>query len=344
MSGSAESLTSKNSARAPRLANVPCPLCGASAGIVKWRGRDRLMGVPGDFTVEECTKCGFYYQNPRPIPEDLYLCYPGDYPAYHPVGGEGHKLFRDGGAKADAHRYILAKDLGYSHLAPARAGIYVKLLAFLRAGKVKKLVYPMRGEGRMLDVGCSTGARMSSMKSLGWKVSGIEFSPEVAAVAAREHTNIFAGDILDATFPENSFELVTCFHVLEHVADPRAVITKMLRWLAPGGMLVIESPNAASVGAARFGTHWFLLDLPRHFHHFTPDSVTKMIQLCGGKVTKLEHEGSTGALAGSIQFQREDAGMPRLGEKLLKRKMKRVAWWGAVRGKGEILRVFVERR
>lgn len=329
--------------RGPRLVAVACPACDAREYKEKWRGRDRLMGVKGDFTVVECKQCGFLYQNPRPAPEDIALCYPGDYPAYNPEASAGNKLLKGGGARELANRHVLATQLGYQHLAPKSAGPLVRWLAFWRASKIKKSVFPMRGSGRLLDVGCSTGARMSNMKSLGWKVSGIEFSPEVAAIAKREHENIYVGDILDAPFAAGGFDLVTCFHVLEHVADPRAVLTKMLGWLAPGGLLVIESPNAGGAGASEFGTHWFLLDLPRHFHHFTPESVTQMIQKCGGRVARLEHESSTGALAGSIQFRNADAGLPPENEKFLKRRMRRKAWLGAARGRGEILRVWVER-
>ncbi|MBI3817124.1 MAG: class I SAM-dependent methyltransferase [Planctomycetes bacterium] len=327
---------------APRVERVPCPLCrDGSGGRLKWRGRDRLMGVPGEYAVVECNQCGFYYQNPRPLQADLHLCYPPEYPAYNPESAAGHKLLSGSPARVAAHRYILSTQLGYKHLAPENAGLFARILAFTRAAKVKKTVFPMRGGGRLLDVGCSTGARMTAMKALGWVVAGIEFSPDVAAVAKREHNNVFAGDIQNAPFPERSFDLITCYHVLEHVADPRAVLTKMIGWLAPGGMLVIESPNAAGAGAEEFGTHWFLLDLPRHFHHFTPATLSRMIQLCGGAVVKLEHESSVGALAGSIQFRDADAGLPRKDEKRLKRSLRRRAWWGRATGRGEILRVYV---
>jgi 2-polyprenyl-3-methyl-5-hydroxy-6-metoxy-1,4-benzoquinol methylase len=333
--------------KAPTLETVACPLCGAGDFTVRWRGRDRLMGVPGEYQVAACNQCGFLYENPRPRERDIFLIYPPDYPAYHPADAAGHKLLRGGGFKARVHRAILARKLGYAHLDEGPSALATLAAPFFRR-RVEKLVFPFMGKGRMLDVGCSSGARMTSMKALGWEVSGIEFSEEVARIARKEHERVFAGDILAAPFPGHSFDLVTCYHVLEHVTNPRAVLEKMISWLAPGGRLVLEMPNAASEGARRFGTHWFLLDLPRHFHHFTPATISAMVASCGGQVIRIEHEASAGAWLGSLQYRDDD----RLGRppgtkppkrKWLKRWLRQVANWHRLMGRGEIMRVVVGR-
>ncbi|MFN0205528.1 MAG: methyltransferase domain-containing protein [Planctomycetota bacterium] len=340
------------SIRTPRLAEVPCPLCGKTDTTIRWKGRDRLMGVPGEYQVVQCKNCSFLYQSPRPHDEDIFLIYPPDYPAYHPAEVEGHKLLRGDGVKAAANRYILSHSLGYKHLADERVSLLTKVAAFFRKPKVNKLVFPWTGKGRMLDVGCSSGARMSSMKALGWTVAGIEFSEDVANVAKRDHENVFFGDILAAPFADRSFDLVTCFHVLEHVTNPKDVMKRMVRWLAPGGMLVIELPNAASAGAARYGTHWFLLDLPRHFHHFTPETLTKLAEDSGGRMVRVEHRDSLGTWIGSIQFRDADrAGEAAPASKLdskarkkrksLKRILRPFALYERLRRRGEIIRAFI---
>lgn len=329
----------------PRMSVVSCPMCGCEGGHVRWRGRDRLMGVPGEFTVVQCKQCEFLYQNPRPADADIAAIYPPDYPAYNPAPAQGHKLLRSGGVKADATRHVLSTRLGYAQYADPPAGLQARLYAWIHAPKVKKLVFPMTGRGRMLDVGCSTGARMSEMKALGWNVSGIEFSEEVAAVAKRDHSDIYIGDILDAPFPEGAFDLVTCFHVLEHVTRPRDVLARMVRWLAPDGTLVIELPNAGGLGAKYFGTHWFLLDLPRHFHHFTPQTLTKMADLAGGRVVRIEHGDSIGTWLGSIRFREEErTGIQQKDRKSLKNWLKPLARAARYAGRGEMLRAFIQKR
>jgi SAM-dependent methyltransferase len=354
---------SEAGARAPRLEAIACPLCGAREHAVRWESRDRITTIPGTYRIVACAACGFLYQNPRPVPEDLALCYPTEYPAFHPTGAESHKLLRGEGLRGDADRYVLAARLGYKQWMPARRGPLVRAAAALRAPRVRKLVFPFAGAGRMLDVGCSTGARMTSLKSLGWEVSGIENSPEAAAAARREHKNVYVGDILDAPYPDGAFDLVTCFHVLEHVTDPKATMSRMVRWLAPEGTLVVEVPNGASAGAAWFGPHWFLLDLPRHLYHFDPRSIARLAESCGGRIQTIEHRDSLGTWIGSLELRDADkhhgnvasgatAGAPsdaganatiRKQRKQRKRWLKPIAYVARAAKRGEILRVFIRR-
>lgn len=335
---------------APRVEEIACPLCGSRQAATRWRSRDRLTGVPGDYQIVQCGRCSFLYQNPRPTPADLHLCYPEDYGAYHPSAAEGHKLFRGSKREVDANRLVLASRFGYTDLAPENPSLAVRLVAVLQAPRVRKLVFPMRGEGRLLDVGCSTGARMSSLKSLGWTVWGIENAPEAGEQARRVHGSVFVGDALDAPFPDASFDMVTCFHVLEHVPDPRGLMSRMVRWLAPGGVCVVEVPNGGSLGARLFGTYWYLLDLPRHLHHFTPETLTRLARECGGAVRRLQHRDSLGSWVGSLGFWDDERarveGRPsrQLDKKRwLKKALKPFGYAARFARRGEILRAFIER-
>ena len=74
------------------------------------------------------------------------------------------------------------------------------------------------------------------MAAVGWSCAGIEQDPEAAARARQVTPAVFAGEPLDAPFPPASFDLVTAFHVLEHLPDPLGVLRRMLAWLAPGGL------------------------------------------------------------------------------------------------------------
>ncbi len=108
---------------------------------------------------------------------------------------------------------------------------------------------------------------------------------EAAAALARRYTQeLHVGDILTAPFPAGRFDVVTAFHVLEHVPDPVAVARRMLDWLAPGGLLIVEVPNAGGLGAALFGGAWSGLELPRHLSHFTPVTLERVIEKAGGRI------------------------------------------------------------
>src|SRR2546430_14297905 len=103
---------------------------------------------------------------------------------------------------------------------------------------------PWRGDGRYLDVGCGSGASLGVAQALGWRVAGIEMDTAAAEKARRFTKEIYVGDVRSAPFGRASFDVVTAFHVLEHVPDPVAVVRRMLEWLAAEGLVNLEGPQA----------------------------------------------------------------------------------------------------
>ncbi len=90
---------------------------------------------------------------------------------------------------------------------------------------------------------------------------------------------VFVGDILDAPFQPDSFDAITCFHVFEHLYQPRAVLAKVSEWLKPGGIFYTMMPNIDSAGARIFRSYWYSLELPRHLYHFSPASLRNLASL-----------------------------------------------------------------
>jgi 2-polyprenyl-3-methyl-5-hydroxy-6-metoxy-1,4-benzoquinol methylase len=97
--------------------------------------------------------------------------------------------------------------------------------------------------GRLLDVGCGDGAFLREAAGYGWTVSGTEFSPAGARLARAAGVPVFAGELREARFPDAGFDVITCWHVIEHVADPRRLLAEMHRLLTPGGALLLATPN-----------------------------------------------------------------------------------------------------
>jgi len=97
------------------------------------------------------------------------------------------------------------------------------------------------------------------------------------------------GDAQSAPFPAAAYDVVSAFHVLEHVPNPVVLMRRMLGWLAPGGLLIIEVPNAGGLGARLFGRAWVGLELPRHLSQFTPDSIARAVGAAGGRVAWCWH-------------------------------------------------------
>jgi len=105
---------------------------------------------------------------------------------------------------------------------------------------------PLAGKTAM-DVGCGAGLLTESLARLGAKVTGIDAAPEVIGVA-RDHAaamglaiDYHAADVIDVA---GQFDLITCMEVVEHVAEPQAFLTALARRLAPGGLLILSTPNA----------------------------------------------------------------------------------------------------
>jgi SAM-dependent methyltransferase len=136
--------------------------------------------------------------------------------------------------------------------------------------------------GAVLDLGCSTGGFLSSLQDPSWRLFGIEMSAEVA-VRARQQSGaeVFVGDILDAPFAPCSFDAITCFHVFEHLYQPREVLKKVHEWLRPGGVFYAMMPNIDSAGRRLFGSFWYALELPRHLYHFSPRPLRRLANSVG---------------------------------------------------------------
>jgi 2-polyprenyl-3-methyl-5-hydroxy-6-metoxy-1,4-benzoquinol methylase len=145
-----------------------------------------------------------------------------------------------------------------------------------------KLISQHKSGGAILDIGCSSGGFLSTMKSPAWKLYGIEMEESTAERArATTGAEVFVGDAVAAPFAPASFDVITCFDVLEHVYSPRQFLTKVREWLKPGGIFYSMMPNIDSWEARLFGTHWFGLELPRHISHFSPRSLRYLMSELG---------------------------------------------------------------
>jgi len=143
--------------------------------------------------------------------------------------------------------------------------------------------------GSLLDLGCSSGSFLASMRSDSWSLYGVEMSANEAATAeARTAGKIVVGTVLDAPFPAESFDAITCFDVLEHLYEPRRIMAKVSYWLKPGGVFYVQVPNIDSAEARVFGTYWHGLELPRHLFHYSPASLNFLAESAGLRPLLLE--------------------------------------------------------
>jgi SAM-dependent methyltransferase len=328
----------------------PCFLCGALEADPVWSTADRAFAVPGIYTVARCRRCGFLYQRPRVRDEHLADCYPDHYPRHQepspriPLKGSPARL--------RAVRWALASHLGYAALRESRAGLLTRLRAARLLRRLRWDCPPWRGRGRYLDVGCGSGGALGVAQALGWHTAGVEVDEAAAEKARRFSGRVHTGDLRDAPFAPGEFDMVTALHVLEHVPDPVAAVECMLGWLAPGGLLVVEVPNAGGLGARLFGCAWSGLELPRHLSHFTPATLTEVVTRAGGRVAWCWHQAKPRYYLWSLGFWLRDRRawrLARLAEwrpaygvlKLFLELTLPLARWA---GRGEVIRMGIEHR
>jgi SAM-dependent methyltransferase len=291
---------------APPTVDAPCAVCGGGDAAPVWATPDRAFGVPGFYTVVRCRSCGFLYQRPRVRDEHLTACYPDRYSRHQEPSPR--LPFKGSAARQKAVRYALANWLGYQALHDDHVSVITRLTARRMLRRLRWSCPPWIGTGRYLDVGCGSGAALAVARALGWQVSGIEVDDAAAGIARRFTNALHVGDVLTAPFAAGQFDVVTAFHVLEHVPDPVAVTRRMLDWLAPGGLLIVEVPNAGGLGASLFGRAWSGLELPRHLSHFTPATLELTLAKAGGRIVWSWHQAKPRSYLWSLSALLRDHG------------------------------------
>ncbi len=140
-------------------------------------------------------------------------------------------------------------------------------------------------KGVLLDIGAGTGAFLNEMKKAGWDVQGIE--PDASARKnAKENYNLdLQTEDAFNTIETESIDVITLWHVLEHVHDLHGYINQFMRLLKPKGTLFIAVPNFTSDDAQNYGAHWAAYDVPRHLYHFSPRSMDLLMDNHGFIIT-----------------------------------------------------------
>ena len=161
------------------------------------------------------------------------------------------------------------------------------------------------GTPQLLDVGCGSGTLLGLLKERGFQVRGFDSSAEASRIAKSENdVDVVVGTRLqDGGFADGSFDLVTLFHVMEHVTDPRNVLSEVRRVLRTSGRLVLQVPNIESWQFRLFGVRWYGLDVPRHVINYSSSAMKRLLEQSGFKISRTRHfnlRDNAPALASSL--------------------------------------------
>ncbi|MBI3607389.1 MAG: class I SAM-dependent methyltransferase [Nitrospirae bacterium] len=175
-----------------------------------------------------------------------------------------------------------------STVSDAYAGYYGKRQSFFEAItnrlRERRIVRALRRDepGTILDVGCGRGGFLARMRAAGWTATGLERPGSgYEEVWKRNGIAVKTGTWDDAEFSDGLFDVVTFWHVFEHLPSPRRALQKVSFVLKPDGMLVIAVPDIDGLQARLFKANWFHLDVPRHLFHFSLDTLSALLQQHG---------------------------------------------------------------
>lgn len=233
-----------------------CPVCGSENRDVFLELKDWFLSQQ-EFTIEKCRDCGFLFTNPRPFAEKL---------------GEYYK----------SEEYI-------SH-SNTDKGIISRLYKIVRSFTLKqkyKVVSRHKNKGRILDIGSGTGELLNHFKLNGWQVQGIEPDIDARNFAINEYELPVEDEEHLGTLQNDSFDVVTMWHVLEHVPNLNERIQTIYRLLKDDGVLVVAVPNPASYDAVKYGKYWAAYDVPRHLYHFRKEDVEMLFEKHGFEVKNI---------------------------------------------------------
>ena len=249
-----------------------CPVCRSPSRKLLFNSYS-FDDPAAPFDIVRCDSCELVRVEPFPTPEKLRAYYA---PAYY---GSGQQAKFSGPVEALVR---FENDL--------RAQ---KLLEFLPSGID-------RSSARILDVGCGRGTFLRALHRLGCDCVGIDVDtfplPHSQLRLSFQH-----GTMESATFPDESFQAVSIWHVLEHTENPRSTVKRASELLASGGIVAIAVPNFSSTQAALFKGHWFHLDLPRHLYQLSRDSLLNLLSSAGLEPVAIRTQAWDQNLFGFVQ-------------------------------------------
>ncbi len=265
-----------------------CPLCGAT-GLFSHKGRDLMYDKTELYTYMKCTRCNAEYQHPMPDSKTINTFYPDVY--YK----ETTRQKKDSIIKQS----ILKYKYNYTHI---QVPLYLKFIApFIALFSYKSLI-PFLPDARGLDIGCGNGRFINSMNKLGWKFEGVELSSVAVDICHESGLKVFNGELKDAQFSKDSFDIICARHLIEHLPDPDDLLNEISKILKPKGVLIIRTPNSRAFGRKWFAQNWFPDDIPRHLILFNLANLNMMAGKYNMYPVKAKSFASPKALLNSIDY------------------------------------------
>jgi len=157
-----------------------------------------------------------------------------------------------------------------------------KLYGYIFAKDITKFISKIINHGNILDFGCGNGNFLASLPDTFVKY-GIEINSAARKYIKKMYPQIIIYNDISSFSPKNKIDLITLWHVLEHLGDAKNTLLQINKTLKSKGILLIATPNTNSLGAKITGRHWFHLDAPRHLVLYNRNNLIKLLNNFGFK-------------------------------------------------------------
>jgi SAM-dependent methyltransferase len=229
---------------------MKCPVCDNGVDTFLFRSENRhgraLQEPDTEFNVHQCPVCGLLGLPEVETDKSYYKFY---YPQGYHVPTQSSLLRRAWGRVASS----------------------------LVQNKIKRIKRYVKTPCKLLDVGCGDGGFLKQLDPNMFEAYGLEPVEEAVERAKQSGLNAFRGNILRDTLVPERYDVVTLWHVFEHIKDPREALNRINALLTPGGILAMSMPNANSIAFRLGGKYWFHLDSPRHLWLYNENNINKLL-------------------------------------------------------------------
>jgi len=242
---------------------MKCPVCLNPSTVPALSGTDFLFETSDrTFFLNACSACDCLFLNP--LPDDGEIA--GFYPSQYWWSASGPALLK---RLESVYRKIALRD-------------HIAFVLGATSSKGRPI--------RLLDVGCGSGTFIALLEQRGFVVLGIDASAEAAQVASVEHgVHVLVGTLEKLDLVKESFDIVTLFHVMEHVTNPRQILGTVHGILKSDGCVVLQVPNIDSWQFKWFGARWYGLDIPRHVIDYSSRSILNLLKATGYEVKRVRY-------------------------------------------------------
>jgi len=227
-----------------------CSICGSNAIKDFMSVKDYFL-TQESFSIVQCEQCGFKFTNPYPDNSIIHKYYQSTNYLSHP--GKSFNAF---------------------------SFVYNLVKYFNIRSKYKRAVTGYK-PGNILDIGCGSGDFLHYCQKKGWSITGIEPDPFARQYCVERLQALVLSPDDTNRIQNESFDIITLWHVLEHVQDLQEQVQTMRKWIKSDGRLVVALPNPDSFDARFYDSYWAGWDVPRHLHHFSKNNIISLMEQNG---------------------------------------------------------------